>query len=295
MPRRMTPRVELLEDRITPVQAATGTVFVSTLSDVVDGDTSGVDALIANPGADGLISLTEAMRAADAAPDANVVVLPLGPDGATIALDGNTLDPRSLAGDSGSTGPSQYVVTTAIAVGTFVTQPTAPGSAPTIARFGQGPAFRLFDVRPGGSLTLDGVELRGGLALGGSGSNGGGGNDRGPRRRVFNQGTLVVTNSTLTREHRPGRRLVARATRSRSPAAGAAASATPDDGFNGGGPNGGEGTGEGSDAGEVRRRRRRRHQGRRRRVRRWRRGREPVLREGRHGRVRRGRRRRRVQ
>ena len=78
MPRRQRPRVELLEDRVTPVGLATDTLFVSTLADVVDGDTSSPDALIANPGTDGAISLTEAMRAADAAPDLTKIVLPTG-------------------------------------------------------------------------------------------------------------------------------------------------------------------------------------------------------------------------
>ena len=47
------------------VTATMNTLIVDTASDVVDGDTSSVNALIANPGTDGLISLREAIMAAD--------------------------------------------------------------------------------------------------------------------------------------------------------------------------------------------------------------------------------------
>jgi hypothetical protein len=56
--------LEALEDRITP----NGTVTVSTTNDVVDGTTTSIAALIANPGADGKISLREALMAANNTP-----------------------------------------------------------------------------------------------------------------------------------------------------------------------------------------------------------------------------------
>ncbi|HYH67590.1 MAG TPA: choice-of-anchor Q domain-containing protein, partial [Urbifossiella sp.] len=245
MSRRQRPRVERLEDRTTPAQFAPGTIFVSTLADVVDGDTSSADALAANPGSDGAISLTEAMRAAEADPDPNAIALPDGPAGATILLDGSTLDPRSLAADPDSAGPSQYVVTTPISI--FV-KPATPAGLPqsgvAIVRGGDAPAFRLFHVRPGGSLDLNSVELRGGLALGGSGANGGGG-AAGLGGAILNQGDLIVLNSTLTGNAAVGGAGGVRDVESFAGGGGGGlgASAT---GFDGGGPNGGEGTGEGS-------------------------------------------------
>ena len=70
--------LECLEQRIV----FNGTVTVSTFNDVVDGDTSSIAALIASPGADGKISLREAIEAANNTPSAmgtpNTINLPDG-------------------------------------------------------------------------------------------------------------------------------------------------------------------------------------------------------------------------
>lgn len=239
MSRRTPPRVELLEDRVTPA-----TLEVTTLADLVDGDTSNSAALLANRGADGAISLTEAMRAADADPDETTIVLPGGPEGAAISLTGSTIDPRSLADDPDSVGPSQYVVTTPINlfISTPFEGPRRPG--PAIVRFADSPAFRLFDVRAGGNLHIDAVELQNGLALGGSGFDGGGG-AAGLGGAIFNRGTLWVSNSTLTGNTAQGGAGSLRDVESFAGGGGGGLGASAD-GFDGGSPNGGEGTGEGT-------------------------------------------------
>ncbi len=61
-------RFEALEDR-----RVLSTVTVSALSDVTDGDTSSIIALIANPGADNKISLREAIDAAEHTGGANEI------------------------------------------------------------------------------------------------------------------------------------------------------------------------------------------------------------------------------
>jgi Bacterial Ig domain/Dockerin type I domain len=58
---RLAPVVEGLEDR----RLLSGTVTVSTTADLVDGNDGSIAALIANPGADGKISLREAIIAAN--------------------------------------------------------------------------------------------------------------------------------------------------------------------------------------------------------------------------------------
>src|SRR5207248_9475199 len=61
---RSIPYLELLESRLTP----NGTISVTTNLDVADGDTSSLAALMANPAADGKISLREAIVAANQTP-----------------------------------------------------------------------------------------------------------------------------------------------------------------------------------------------------------------------------------
>lgn len=52
----------------TPTETPAREVLVTTEQDIVDGDTADFDALAVNPGADGLISLREAVRAANQTP-----------------------------------------------------------------------------------------------------------------------------------------------------------------------------------------------------------------------------------
>ena len=65
------------------------TVTVTTLDDVVDGDTSNITNLLANSGADGVISLREAIIAANATPLADTIVLGTGTFALTISGGGN--------------------------------------------------------------------------------------------------------------------------------------------------------------------------------------------------------------
>src|SRR5262245_13045549 len=71
-------RMEALEDRTL----LSGAVIVTTTVDLVDGDLSSIAALNASPGPDGVISLREAMMAADHTPssidDPNSVFVPSG-------------------------------------------------------------------------------------------------------------------------------------------------------------------------------------------------------------------------
>ena len=60
------------------VVASGANVTVSTPSDVVDGNTTSIANLIASPGADGKISLREAVLAANNTPGANVITVPAG-------------------------------------------------------------------------------------------------------------------------------------------------------------------------------------------------------------------------
>lgn len=69
------------------------------------------------------------------------------------------------------------------------------GHGIAIARDPAQPAFRLFDINPLSALTLRGLDLRNGLAGGGS-SNGGGG-ALGAGGAVFNQGVLTIDACTL--------------------------------------------------------------------------------------------------
>ena len=61
-------RVEALEPR-----ALLSTVTVSTANDVLDGDTSSIANLVANPGGDGMISLREAITAANNSPGLDII------------------------------------------------------------------------------------------------------------------------------------------------------------------------------------------------------------------------------
>ncbi len=147
-----------LEDRATP---ATFTV--------VNTDDSG-------PG-----SLRAAIASANATPGADDIDFAPGLTGQTITL--TAFDPGLIG--VGAFGPSAFVVTSPI---------TIRGSGQTLSRDTGGAAFRLFNVTGTGSLTLDSLTLANGLARGGSGGSGA----AGMGGAVFNQGTLVVTNSLLS-------------------------------------------------------------------------------------------------
>src|SRR6185437_15565275 len=173
LPRRRRLTLEFLEDRTTP-----STITVTTLNDVVDGDTSSVANLQATPGPDGAISLREAIDAAET--DATADTINFDP-----SLAGGTINLTNA--NNGAFGPTSFEIATPI---------TIDGSGQILSIDGEIGQFRFFAVAATGNLTLENLELTGGQANGGSGSQGGGG-AAGMGGAIFNMGTLTVRNSTL--------------------------------------------------------------------------------------------------
>ncbi|HEY2909441.1 MAG TPA: hypothetical protein VGI99_04305, partial [Gemmataceae bacterium] len=172
LPRRPLT-LEFLEDRTTP-----STITVTTLNDVVDGDVSSVANLQATPGPDGVISLREAIDAAET--DATADTINFDP-----SLAGGTINLTNA--NNGAFGPTSFEIATPI---------TIDGSGQVLSIDGEIGQFRFFAVAATGNLTLENLELTGGQAIGGGGFQGGGG-AAGLGGAIFNQGTLTVRNSTL--------------------------------------------------------------------------------------------------
>ncbi|HXD87583.1 MAG TPA: choice-of-anchor Q domain-containing protein, partial [Urbifossiella sp.] len=165
--------LEFLEDRTTP-----STITVTTLNDVVDGDVSSVANLQTTPGPDGVISLREAIDAAET--DATADTINFDP-----SLAGGTIHLTNA--NNGAFGPTSFEIATPI---------TIDGSGQILSIDGEIGQFRFFGVTATGNLTLENLELTGGQAIGGSGFQGGGG-AAGLGGAIFNMGTLTVRNSTL--------------------------------------------------------------------------------------------------
>ncbi len=173
--------LETLEDRCVP-----SAVTVSNASDIVNGNTGSIAALIATPGADG-ISLREAITAANNTGGADTISFSSGMNGSTIIL--------STVGGT-RVGPSAFQINSDITVTGF-----SDSSGITLSAAGT--AMRLFDVVPTtGKLTLQNLTLSGGSAQGFNGGNSdagaAGGGSAGLGGAIFNQGTLTIVNSTLT-------------------------------------------------------------------------------------------------
>ena len=166
------------------------TVTVTTLDDVVDGDTSSVDALIANSGADGVISLREAIIAANRADTADVIQLGSGIHTLSIAGAGDAggdldinrdvqivgmADGSSVVDGSGLTGERVFSVVNNDATFQHL---TITGGNVT----GNGGGL---DVGNTSTVVLDHVVVSGNSATG----NGGG---------ILSGGMLTVTNSTIS-------------------------------------------------------------------------------------------------
>ncbi len=156
------------------------------------------------------------------------------------ALDGATISLTTFVNDlsAGSTqfGPSAFFITGSKALtidattngltkGVVITRSSVAGTA----------AFRLFDVGSGSSLTLRGLTLSNGLAEGGHGRFGG--SAMGAGGAIFNQGTLILQQCTLTGNVALG------GTRDNSASFGGSGVGQPSQnvggGGDGGGPNGG--------------------------------------------------------
>ncbi|MCU0705825.1 MAG: hypothetical protein MUF18_17800, partial [Fimbriiglobus sp.] len=181
--RRRPIRLEQLENREVPA-----VITVNSLAD--------------NITVDGLVTLREAIQAAET--DTSVDGSTAGSGADIIRFDptlfGQTIN-LSLVGDT-TFGPTALSISSDITIDGLTGYTS--GSGVTIARDSGVSNLRLFLVTSTGSLTLEGVTLSGGRAVGEDGGTsvnyggGGGGGAAGFGGAVFNQGVLSITSSTLT-------------------------------------------------------------------------------------------------
>lgn len=146
--------------------AVGGTITVTTTNDVVDGTTTSIAALLENRGADGLISLREAILAANSNADVDEIILGTGEY--RIQMTGK--DETGLVGD--------FDIRQGVTI-------RGAGSGSTIIRAGS--IDRVFDVRASASATIIGVTVTGGDT-----SEDGGG------IRVSRNATLTLSHSVLS-------------------------------------------------------------------------------------------------
>lgn len=137
------------------------------------------DFVVINANDAGEGSLRQAIRNAEAiAGDDRVTFIP-ELQGATIAL--------TTVGDAFA-GSSAFGISTHVEIA---------GTGQVLTRAGDDDALRFFHVHGSGRLTLENLELRGGLAQGGD-EESGEGDPSGLGGAVFNSGLLEILNSTLT-------------------------------------------------------------------------------------------------
>ena len=121
-------------------QGTLATITVTTLDDVVDGNVASTNELIASPGDDGVISLREAILAANANPDVDTILI------------GSGVHRLTIPGDGFNTGDFRIVTDIAV-IG------SADGSSIIDAN---GIDQRVFYVQNGGELTLRNLTIQGG-------------------------------------------------------------------------------------------------------------------------------------
>ncbi len=175
------------------VKFSSGTLVVTTTNDVADGATTSIAALLANKGADGLISLREAIIATN-----NTA----GADAISLAAGTYTLSRTGASEDAASTGDLDITGDLTI---------TGAGAASTIV---DGNALdRVFHVQSGVNAILTDLTIRGGLTA----ANGSGGgvyvdsgatlalsrviitaNSAGTGAGLYNFGTLTATDTTFS-------------------------------------------------------------------------------------------------
>lgn len=207
---------EPLEDR-----RMLAVVTVNTISDVADGNTDSIMELINSPGDDGVISLREAIRAAnnDTNEISDMILF-------ASSLDNDTINLSDA--DDMTFGPSALVVTSNISI--------VGSDAPflQISRDNSVDNLRLFYVTGEGNLSLRDITLTNGMARGGDGQSvdfsGGGGGGAGMGGAVFNEGSLTVFSSTFTGNQAVG-----------GTGGNSVDNSTAENGGNGGDPNGGPG------------------------------------------------------
>ncbi|MBK7870665.1 MAG: hypothetical protein IPJ74_08270 [Saprospiraceae bacterium] len=125
------------------------TVTVTTTDDVVDGDVSSIANLIATPGADGFISLREAISAANNTPGADEILFDPSTDGTPFVLDiGSSNEDINADGDLDITGCGGLTIT-----GNGATNTIIDGNM----------TERVFHHREG-NLTISGVTVQNGNA-----------------------------------------------------------------------------------------------------------------------------------
>ena len=140
---RQSAHLELLEQKVL-----LSAVTVSTTDDVLDGDTSSIANLQATPGADGQISLREAISAANNTAGADTVNVPAGTY--VLSLSGSAEDANS----TGDLDLLDSAGTTIVGAGAGLT--ILDGNAQD----------RIFHVRPGASAAIEGVTIRDGFVDG---------------------------------------------------------------------------------------------------------------------------------
>ena len=170
-----------------------GVITVNTTADVVDGNTSSIAALLGSAGADGFISLREAILATNNTAGADTIFLPTGTFTFTIGGQGE---------DAGSTGDLD------ISDGLTIT-----GAGTGLSIIDANGLDRVFHVQPGVTATISDVTLRGGaipLNDWGAGvlvDNGASlnlsrvvitGNSAGSGAGLYNYGTLVATDTVFS-------------------------------------------------------------------------------------------------
>lgn len=128
-------------DRWQHTLVAGGTVTVTTTNDVVDGDTTSIAGLLANKGADGKISLREAILAANANADVDEIVLTAGEY--RIQITGKD--------DSGSKGDFDLLEGV-----------TIRGADASTTIINAGSNDRAFDLRGSASAAMSGITITGG-------------------------------------------------------------------------------------------------------------------------------------
>lgn len=163
--------IEQLEDRTTP-----STIFVTSLAD--------------NTTTDGLVTLREAILAAENDISVDGSAAGSGADTIQFApiVAGKKPLNLSIIQDSGA-GPSAFRITSTIKI---------IGGGQIISPGESAPEFRFFEVVAGGNLTLVNLTLSNGVARGSAGSAGGGGAP-GLGGAIFNSlGTVNIFNCTLS-------------------------------------------------------------------------------------------------
>ena len=184
---------------VSVVDVASGPITVTTTNDVYDGDVSSIEALIANRGADGKISLREAITAAN-----NTV----GTDTILFGIDGTfTISALLGSGDDNNTKGDFDVKDSLVIIGNGVD--LVAGTANTVIA-GLG-SERVFDLRSGAAtVTMSGLKIQGGggedggalrinsavtATLGNVIISGNNGKDGGA---IYNDGRLTISRATIS-------------------------------------------------------------------------------------------------